>query len=35
MAIKEGMLGNEHWVLHGTNESLSSAPETNNILYAN
>lgn len=26
---------NEHWVLNITDESLNSAPETNNILYVN
>ena len=35
MDIKEGTWWNEHWVLHKTNESLTSTSETNNTLYDN
>ena len=33
--IKEGTCWDEHWVLHVSDESLNSTPETNVILYVN
>lgn len=34
MGITEGTCCDEHWVLHATNESLSTTSKTNNVLYA-
>ena len=34
MGIKEGMCGDEHWVLYTTNESLNTTSKTNDVLYA-
>lgn len=34
MGIKEGTCGDEHWVLHTTNESLNTSSKTNDVLYA-
>jgi len=33
MGIKEGMWGDEHWVLYTTNESLDTTSKTNDVLY--
>ena len=35
MAITENTSCDEHWVLHVSNESLNSTPETNITLYVN
>ena len=35
MGVKEGTCWDEHWVLHVTDESLGSTPETNTTLYVN
>jgi len=32
MGIKEGMCCDKHWVLYATNESLSTASKTNDVL---
>ena len=35
MGTKEGTCWDEHWVLHVSDESLNSTPETNIALYVN
>ena len=35
MGINEGTYYDVHWVLHVSDESLNSTPETNTILYSN
>ena len=35
MGIKEGTWWDEHWVLHGSEESLNSTPETIITLHVN
>ena len=35
MGIEEGTFWDEHWVLHVSDESLGSTPETNITLWVN
>ena len=35
MGIKEGIYGDEHWVLYVSDESINSTPEINITLYVN